>query len=148
MVHQLVHDLGDDFSVSAILAHWHAATSVLTWVRCGHPPPLLVGADGAVSELPGPAEPALGLSGRDREFRSDHRLLRGGDRVVFHSDGVIDRPVERTGQGFGRAGVEAAVAASQGASAAATARSIQQRVVGASTELLEDDATVLVLRKE
>jgi len=148
MVHQLVHDLGDDFSVSAILAHWHAATSVLTWVRCGHPPPLLVGADGAVSELAGPAEPALGVSGRDRELRSEHRILRAGDRVVFHSDGVIDRRHEGTSQSFGRAGVEAAVAAAQGESAAATARSIQQRAVAASTELLEDDATVLVLRKE
>jgi serine phosphatase RsbU (regulator of sigma subunit) len=147
MVHQLVHDLGDDFSVSAILAHWHAATSVLTWVRCGHPPPLLVGDDGAVSELAGPAEPALGLSGRDREFRVEHRSLRAGDRVVFHSDGVIDRRLEGSGQSFGRLGVEAAVAEAQGTSAAATARSIQQQVVAASTEPLEDDAAVLVLRK-
>jgi len=142
-VHQLVHDLGDDFSVAAILAHWQAAASVFSWVRCGHEAPLIVTRDGDVEELGGAGDVALGTSGRERVFRRDERRLHRGERVVLLSDGVAER---RTSEGlrFGLSGVERAVASARGSSAAATARSIQQAVATASARPVEDDATVLV----
>jgi Serine phosphatase RsbU, regulator of sigma subunit len=104
-VHQLVHDLGDDFSVAAVLAHWQAVASVFSWVCAGHGPPLLVTREGTVAELTSQPEPALGVSRRDRRFRREQRRLRRGERVILHSDGVF----ERRGKGdrpFGLAGIE------------------------------------------
>src|SRR5436190_21106146 len=32
--------------LTAVIATWHAASRTLAWVNCGHPPPLLIAADG------------------------------------------------------------------------------------------------------
>src|SRR3954452_7487461 len=64
LIQQTVHDLGKAFTVSAVLARWQAPPATLTWVSCGHPPPLLVGADGTLAALEEPdVEPPLGLGG-------------------------------------------------------------------------------------
>ena len=139
-----MHDLGDDFSVSAVFAHWQAPISVFSWVSCGHQPPLLVREDGAVEDLGDAGDVALGVGARERDFGRRWRRLKRGERVVLHSDGVFDRPTA-AGRSFGLAGIQAAVAAAGGASASATARSIQHAVVRASAAPLEDDVAVLVL---
>lgn len=144
LVHQLVHDLGDEFTVSAVLGHWQPAISTFSWLSCDHHPPLLVSAGGELRVLGAHTDPALGAGGRDRDFSVHHRRLRGGERVILHSDGTVDRrsPAERT---FGVAGIGAAVAAAHAPSAAGTARSIQQGVMGFSPAPLEDDSAVVVL---
>lgn len=144
VIHQLVHDLGDDFSVSAILAHWQAPTRTFNWVSTGHGPPLLVGLDGTIEELEDDGEPALGIADRRRVFRPRRRQLERGERVILVSDGVLERGTT-AGRRFELAGVQKAVATARGTSAAATARSIQHAVVAASPRPLEDDAAVLVL---
>lgn len=144
VVHQLVHDLGDDFSVAAVLGRWHAATSVFSWVRCGHPAPLLAPSGAPLEELGGGDDRPLGLGGRERSFERFERVVRPGDRVILYSDGVRDRRLSHGGR-FGRRGIGRAVATASGSSAAAAARSIQQAVLGASSLPLEDDAAVLVL---
>ena len=144
VVHQLVHDLGGAFCVSAILAHWQAPVSALRWVSCRHRPPLLFRRDGTLEELGGEGDAALGVGDRDRTFHARWRRLVHGERVILHSDGVFDRR-RSDGRAFGLAGIQAAVASARGASAAAIARSIQHAVVGASPQPLEDDAAVVVL---
>lgn len=146
IVHQLVHDLGDDFTVSAVLAHWQPAISTFNWVSCGHEPPLLVLREGGIEALVQGADPPLGAGDRVRDFRVHRRRLGGGERVILHSDGTVGR---RSSKGtFGLDGIKGAVAAAHGASAAATARSIQHAVVGFSSAPLEDDAAVVVLATE
>ncbi len=144
VVHQLVHDLGDDFYVSAILAHWQAPTRTIHWVSLGHEPPLLVHRDGTIEALPDDGQLALGLADRHRVFQPRRRQLEPGERVIFVSDGVLERRTA-TGRRFALDGVHEAVATARGTSAAATARSIQHAVVAASPRPLEDDAAVLVL---
>ncbi|MBA2637750.1 MAG: serine/threonine-protein phosphatase [Solirubrobacterales bacterium] len=144
VVHQLVHDLGDDFSVSAILAHWQAPTRTFSWLGLGHRPPLLVNRDGAIEELDDDGELALGLAGRQRVLRARRRRLERRERVILCSNGVLDRRTA-TGRPFGLAGIQKAVATAPGTSAAATARSIQHAVVAASPRPLEDDAAILIL---
>lgn len=144
VVHELVHDLGDDFSVAAVLGHWQAATSVFSWVCCGHPAPLVASSGGGLEELPVGEDRPLGLGERKRSFERKEHLLRPGDRVILHSDGVVDR-CKSGGERFGLEGIKGAVAAARGSSAAAAARSIQQAVRSVSSRPLEDDAAVLVL---
>jgi serine phosphatase RsbU (regulator of sigma subunit) len=145
VIQQTVHDLGDAFTVSAVLARWQAPISTFTWVSCGHASPLLARPDGRVEPLADEHdEPPLGIGGRDREFRPRRRRLRAGERVILCSDGVLERR-HPSGARFGEAGVRNATADARGTSAAATARSIQHAAVRAADRPLEDDAVVVVL---
>ncbi|MDQ4072143.1 MAG: SpoIIE family protein phosphatase [Actinomycetota bacterium] len=144
-MHAVVVEMGDEgFFVTAVVARWHAPSSTFSWISCGHPPPLLARADGALEELRGERHLPLGLFEPVQDFRADERRLRAGDRVILYSDGISNR---RTAGGgwFGRAGIERAARAVESPSAVSTARSIQEAVVAASEAPMRDDATLLVL---
>jgi serine phosphatase RsbU (regulator of sigma subunit) len=141
-----VRGLGNrDFYVTSTVARWQGATRTFTWVNCGQPRPLLVGADGTVAELDAPPHEPLGVpDASDREFVSTSRQLTHGDRLVLVTDGVTDRRTKGRRR-FGIDGVRDVVAQAAGATAAATAMAILQRVTECWREPLEDDATVVVL---
>ena len=141
-----VRGLGNrDFYVTATVARWHGATRTFTWVSCGQPRPLLVGADGAVDELEGPTHEPLGVpDASEREFVSTSRRLAQGDRLVLVTDGITERQTEGGGQ-FGVDGIRDAVAQATDATAAATAMGILQGVNDCWRDPLVDDATVVVL---
>jgi serine phosphatase RsbU (regulator of sigma subunit) len=144
VIQETVHELGEAFTVDAVLARWQPSVSSFTWVACGHPPPLLVHVDGAIEPLDDEgSEPPLGVGARGRAFQPRERRLRAGERVILCSDGVFERR-DREGGTFGRVGVIGAVAGVRGASAAATARAILRAAVGAADGPLEDDAVVVV----
>ncbi len=131
-----------EFFVTAIVARWSPAYSVVMWINAGHPPPLLLRPDGRGQELTTQPELPLGIPDTERRFRRSHHKLDPGDRVVLYTDGISRRPT-KTGV-FGRDGITRA-AASSAPSATATARAIQEAVVSASSDPLRDDAAVVVL---
>jgi serine phosphatase RsbU (regulator of sigma subunit) len=143
-MHETIHAMEmPEFYVTAVLARWEAVYSVLSWVNCGHPPPLLSRPDGSVEELSAEPSLPLGVLERERRFRRRQRRLKPGDRVVLYSDGISMRPTQ---DGlFGREGIERAMKSVPRGSASATARAIQEAVVDASSEPLRDDAAVVVL---
>jgi serine phosphatase RsbU (regulator of sigma subunit) len=144
-VHETVMRLGNpDFHVTAIFARWHAVTSTLTWVNCGHPDALVVDTDGRVTALGGPSHPALGVGGEDRSFTSTSRQLAGETRLVLVTDGVTDRRVEGGGT-FGVDGIRRALDDAEAPTAAGSAMAILQAVTECWREPLEDDGTVVVL---
>jgi serine phosphatase RsbU (regulator of sigma subunit)/AraC-like DNA-binding protein len=144
VIQETVHELGEAFTVDAVLARWQPPVSTFSWVACGHPPPLLVRADGEIEPLSEDAPaPPLGVGPREREFRPHQRRLRTGERVILCSDGLLGRR-DRDGAAFGEAGVRRAIATARGTSAAATARAILHATVGAADRPLEDDAVVVV----
>jgi serine phosphatase RsbU (regulator of sigma subunit) len=68
----------------------HPGARVLRWSNAGHPPPLLVRADGTVQVLERAPDLLLGLD-PDAE-RADHALPLGpGATVLFYTDGLIER---------------------------------------------------------
>jgi sigma-B regulation protein RsbU (phosphoserine phosphatase) len=72
----------------------HPATDggamTLTWSNAGHPPPLLAGADGAVTVLRRPTDLLLGVSAGAP--RADHTVtLFPGDTVLLYTDGLVER---------------------------------------------------------
>jgi serine phosphatase RsbU (regulator of sigma subunit) len=135
-MHETVSDVGGpEFFVTAIIARWHPVYSVVSWVNCGHPPPLLLHADDTVEELVTRPDLPLGLLEHTGRFHRHQRRLHGGDRLVLYSDGISRR---RTSDGF------KATSAVNGHSATATARAIQEAVSSASEDPLPDDAAVVV----
>ncbi|WP_214401345.1 PP2C family protein-serine/threonine phosphatase [Pseudonocardia lacus] len=63
---------------------------VLHWASAGHPPPLLVPADGSARLVEHDPDLLLGVD--PSAVRTDHRLaLRRGDVVVLFTDGLVER---------------------------------------------------------
>jgi serine phosphatase RsbU (regulator of sigma subunit) len=145
VMHQTVRRLGNpDFFVTALIARWYAATATFSWVNCGHPPTFLVATDNSLSELTGTEHDPLGVGDDEREFRTNERQLRAGERLIFVTDGVIGRRTEDGGV-FGVDGLRRALADAEIATAAGTAMAIQKAVTDCWSEPLEDDATIVVL---
>ena len=63
----------------------------LRWCNAGHPPPVLLRADGGVGVLEHAPELLLGVA--PEAARSDREVsLRAGDTVLFYTDGLVERP--------------------------------------------------------
>jgi serine phosphatase RsbU (regulator of sigma subunit) len=119
------------------------ATGRVSWSSAGHPPPLLTGASRRTLAFAGSLP--VGLF-PDATYQTAHFTLPSGRCVVLYTDGVVEaRNPER--QEFGTEGLEAAVPA-VAAGAAAVAEVILKQVLSHSGGHLDDDAAVLVLRRE
>ena len=143
-MHEAIFDVSrPEFFVTAVVARWNAVYSSFSWISCGHPPPLVVRADDTIEQLMTDADLPLGLWDRERRFVRHQRRLEPGERLILHSDGITAR---RTPEGlFGLDGIERAVRRARTRSAAATARAIQEAVLSAAEDELQDDAVAVVL---
>lgn len=123
---------------------------VLEIANCGHPAPLLVGADGDVAELR--CQGSLLGQFPDVEVGSLTVELRPGETVVFVTDGVLEARAPRRGgddgavELFDHAGLASTLAAGAGESATSVACRIQEAALAFSGGSLEDDLATLVLR--
>jgi hypothetical protein len=130
--------------LTAILAQWHPDTSTLQWITAGHPPPLLLHADGSADELTGAGTYPLGLPDGERTFTTNRRRLRRGERLLLYSDGVTER--RRTdGTLLGLDGLLTILRTGPATSAAEIIRSLHDALIDASPKPLRDDATMLLL---
>jgi AcrR family transcriptional regulator len=143
-MHEVICDVGrPEFFVTAIVARWHSVYSVFSWINCGHPPPLVLGVDDSIEQLATDPGLPLGLFEKQRRFTRHQRRLRHGERLILHSDGITAR---RTGDGlFGLDGIERAVRSASSRSATAIAKAIQEAVLSAAEDPLQDDAVAIVL---
>ena len=144
IMHEAVCDVSrPEFFVTAIVARWNAVYSSFSWINCGHPPPLVVRADDTIEQLMVEADLPLGLWDRERRFVRHQRRLEVGERLILHSDGITAR---RTPDGlFGLDGIGRAVGQAGSRSATATAKAIQEAVLRAADDPLQDDAVAVVL---
>ena len=114
-------------------------------MSCGDQPPVRVTAAGELEVLGGGALPRLGSDGfPGGRIAVQSCRLAPGERLLLLSDGILERR-GRDGESLGLAGVAAATAAASDASAPATLRAIEDAVREISPEVLEDDATLVVL---
>lgn len=146
---QLMHDtlagLGDpDGRGTAIIARWHAPSSTFTWMNHAHVPPVLITADGRVELLHDPTGPAIADPQRTGMPEIGSRRLAADDRVILYSDGISKR-VRSDGTPFGTDGIIAAARTAANATAASTVNAVEEAVLSAAKDELEDDATIVVL---
>lgn len=115
------------------------ATGELTWAGAGHPPPLRVHADGAVTVLTGGGGAPLGTTGRAGPTVARTLRLAPGDLLVLYTDGLV----ERAGRGL-----DAGVADLAAAAGAVHGEGAPTRVCALAAARLDadgqrDDVTVL-----
>jgi serine phosphatase RsbU (regulator of sigma subunit) len=125
------------------LGYLDVTTGALVWCSAGHPPPLLSGATPRTLAFAGSLP--VGLFA-DASYQTARFTLPPGRCVVLYTDGVVEAR-NPDGQEFGTEGLEAAVPA-VAASAAAVAEVVLKQVLSHTGGHLDDDAAVLVLRRQ
>lgn len=63
----------------------------LRWANAGHPPPVLIDADGSTQLLERDPDPLLGIGPPGRDRGDHHVVLAPGAAVVLYTDGLIER---------------------------------------------------------
>ncbi|WP_405592436.1 PP2C family protein-serine/threonine phosphatase [Streptomyces sp. NBC_01190] len=139
--------LPDQFC-TAVFAELDLDTGRLRWCNCGHPPPLLI-RDGRL--VPGALERVAQLPlGSPSRLLAEPRVvhetvLRPGDRVLLHTDGVPEARM-RDGTQFGMERFTGAILrAAIGELAPEVLRRLIHEIVGGQDSRLRDDATILLL---
>jgi len=112
------------------------ATGAATIVNAGHPPPLRL-RNGVVDEVPLEADPPFGAV-PDASWRIQNLPLEPGDRLMFLTDGVLERDAAD-------ADIAGVLAASRAHHPREAVQHIIQAAMRASGDALADDATALCL---
>ena len=71
----------------------------LTYSNAGHPPPILLHADGGL-EILDYRGPIIGL-GNGKPFGQDEKRLEPGDKIILYTDGILDH-INGKGERFGK----------------------------------------------
>jgi serine phosphatase RsbU (regulator of sigma subunit) len=132
----LIEHAGGSQYVTGQLACIDLTTGTAQIVNAGHPPPLRL-RDGVVDEVPLLPDPPFGAVS-DAEYRIQTLPLQPGDRLMFLTDGVLERQAAQ-------ADVRGVLGASRGDHPREAVQHIIQAAMRASGDELGDDATALCL---
>jgi len=132
----LVEQAGEDQFVTGLLVRIGLASATVGIVNAGHPPPLRLRA-GQVEQIHLEADRPFGLQ-RGGGYRVQALELEVGDRLMFVTDGMLERDAERMN-------INAILTASTNMHAREAVQHLTQAVLEASGGQLRDDATALCL---
>ncbi len=131
--------------VTAVYGVLDPRTGHLAYANCGHPPPLLVRADGVATRLT-TGGPPLGLLASAR-FLAGEVTLEPGDLLALFTDGLV----EAEGPGGEEFGAERLSDAVRDARGLPSERVVEEAVRAAAvftgSQELSDDATLVVLKR-
>lgn len=131
--------------ITLFLGLFDPRTGELEFVNAGQTPPLLLRAGGAVERLSTGGVALAMFEGST--YGSGQARLEPGDALVMYSDGITEAE-SPAGLMFEELGLEAAVRATQGVSAAVLGQAVFRAVdAHRHGERLADDLTVLVLSR-
>jgi sigma-B regulation protein RsbU (phosphoserine phosphatase) len=121
-----------------------AGTGTVAAASAGHPPPLVVGADGRVAPLD-VGGLALGVD-VGQTYVEDRAVLDPGSAVVVYTDGVLE--ARQSGELYGPERLAAVLAASRELPAAEIARAVVRDCRAFAGGQLGDDCAVVVIKKK
>jgi serine phosphatase RsbU (regulator of sigma subunit) len=132
----LAEQAGEDKFVTGLLVRIDLSRATAGIVNAGHPPPLRLRA-GQVEQIHLDADRPFGLQ-RGGGYRVQALELEVGDRLMFVTDGMLERDAERMN-------ITAILTASMNMHAREAVQHLTQAVLEASGGQLRDDATALCL---
>jgi serine phosphatase RsbU (regulator of sigma subunit) len=139
-LNRLITGLGDNGLATALFGRLDPAQRMFRWSCGGHPPPLLIGADGA-RLLSCPAGVMLGVVPAARYDAAD-AAVEPDDLLVLYTDGLIERRDRDLDEGF--AALFRAAADLRGQTAETVCATLLERLL--PNQEHEDDVCLLVLR--
>jgi Stage II sporulation protein E (SpoIIE) len=156
--HAIASQFGDSRFVTALLCDLDLSSGLLSWIPCGHPPPLLIRGNRTVKELVRAPQPPLGLAGGRERERGDGgtyydadpvvpctEKLEPGDRVLVYTDGVTEgRAADGTPFGLQRLS-DFIIRHGAGLPAPETMRRLNRAIVDYQHGRLHDDATAVLV---
>jgi PAS domain S-box-containing protein len=135
--------IGDAAFVTAFLAVIDREHDTLYWTSAGHPPPLLVGADGSVTPLDDP-DPPIGFRMEER-YRTHETPFPPGALLVLTTDGILD--AMRGGEPFGEERLRKTILRNVTQPANAIAQDVYAAARRFAGGPLGDDAALAVVRR-
>ncbi|MFF8275777.1 PP2C family protein-serine/threonine phosphatase [Streptomyces lateritius] len=140
----LIEQFSHDRYATAVLADLDLATGVLTWINCGHLPPILIREGRWITALDRPPTHPLGTD-LALPAHVHHEQLQAGDRVIFYTDGITEARDRHGGQ-FGLDRFVDFIVRQQAAALPVpeTLRRLVHAVLDHHDGHLNDDATVLL----
>lgn len=93
--------LGPDSMATAVLLELDPVAGTARYANAGHPPPVLIGADGEPHYLDGARSAPLGAL-EDGRFAEAEIELAPGSTVVLYTDGLVERRGRSLEEGFTR----------------------------------------------
>ncbi len=84
----MIEDMGTDLYFTLLMGYIDLATGKVDYSQCGHPNPLILGADDKVRFIGSGGLP-IGLI-PDADYDQESVQLEPGDRLLFHSDGFTE----------------------------------------------------------
>jgi hypothetical protein len=156
--HAIAAQFDDHRFVTALLCDLDLETGLLSWIPCGHPPPLLIRGNRTVRELARQPRLPLGLTGLSKrpgagihEDGQDPALphtekLEPGDRVLLYTDGVTEgRAADGTPFGTRRLADFIIRHSAAGLPAPETMRRLKHAILEYQHGRLRDDATTVLV---
>jgi len=138
-VNRLLDTLGGGFATLVCLCV-DSVTGALRYANGGHPPPLIVGPDGATRWLEDGLAPPVGAA-REIAYRQAEDAIPDGGALVLYTDGLVERRGEPIDTGLDRL---AEAAADSPAHAVTLARRLVAAMPGSARP---DDVAVLALSR-
>jgi serine phosphatase RsbU (regulator of sigma subunit) len=135
VVHSSVTDLA-----TVLYGTYDLRTRVFRWSHAGHPPPVLVGADGAAEVHVETGQRPVGFFERTSAVLDHELTVPFGGLLVLYTDGLIERRGESLDVGLERLRAAAAMLAGR---SAGTCRRLRDLCV---REDHEDDVCILTVR--
>jgi len=141
---RIAEEFGQSNYVTGQIATLDISSGRLTWLNAGHVLPILVRNGSFVGELECEPSMPMGLGGPVAQVAAES--LQTGDRVLFHTDGVVE---SRSSDGVAFSTVRLADllvrATLDGATVAETIRTLSASVVAHVGKGLRDDATLFLV---
>ncbi|MGW0465503.1 PP2C family protein-serine/threonine phosphatase [Streptomyces sp. NPDC003027] len=140
----LIEQFTHDRYATAILADLDLGTGVLSWLNCGHLPPILIREGRWITALDRPPTHPLGTE-LNLPARVHQEQLQAGDRLILYTDGITEAR-DRHGREFGLDHFVDFIVRQQAAALPVpeTLRRLVRAVLDHHDGQLNDDATVLL----
>jgi len=147
-INETVYDVLQPYSYAPLfISMLQPDTGKLTFVSCGHHPPVLLRVDNSYQEL---SSDGIVIGGRrDADYQQRETQIEPGDLLICYTDGITE-PRNRTGEQFG---VQRVVQVARSVEAAGgSIEEISDEILREShkfsAEWDRDDATLILLRRE